>query len=109
MALFDAKKNKEAKKTEALTKAVPFVIEPHIAEKSTALQAKGVYVFKIGKKTNKVMVRQAVKEKYGVLPQKVNIINLPHKTVTFRGRKGTRSGFKKAVVYLKKGDKIEIS
>jgi ribosomal protein L23 len=55
------------------------------------------------------MMRQAIKEKYRVVPQKVNIVNLPKKTIVFRGKKGVKSGIKKAVVYLKQGDKIEIS
>jgi large subunit ribosomal protein L23 len=113
MPLFSKKKKKEIE-TEEVKKEAPlrvstFVIEPHIAEKATALSEKGVYVFKIDKKINKVMVRQAVKEKYNVVPRKVNIINLPHKPTTFRGRKSQKGGFKKAMVYLKAGDKIELS
>lgn len=113
MALFGKKKKEEIKteekKPEALEKVSTFVIEPHIAEKSTALGEKGIYVFKIGKEIDKAMVKQAIKEKYNVVPRKINIINLPHKPVTFRGRKSSRSGFKKAMVYVKKGDKIELS
>ena len=126
MALFDVfkkgrKKKKEEtkaeeikeKKTGALSKASNFVpgilIKPHIAEKSTMLNEKGIYVFEIGKKTNKIMVKQAVKEKYGVIPRKVNIVNIPSKKISFRGKEGTKKGFKKAIVCLKKGDKIEIT
>ncbi|MCX6731897.1 MAG: 50S ribosomal protein L23 [Candidatus Parcubacteria bacterium] len=131
MALFDfvkKKKKKGEEKTEkvaegeprqgrekkgALAKASNFVsgifIKPHIAEKSTLLNEKGIYVFEIDKNTNKSMVKQAVKEKYGVLPRKVNIINIPSKKISFRGKKGTKRGFKKAIVCLKKGDKIELA
>lgn len=104
---------KKQEKTGALSKASPFVskeiIKLHIAEKSTLLNEKGIYVFEISRKTNKVMVRRAIKEKYGVLPRKVNIINIPSKKISFRGKKGTKRGFKKAMVFLKKGDKIEIT
>jgi ribosomal protein L23 len=48
-----------------------------------------------------------VKELYKVTPVKVNIINLPAKIVFTRGKSGRKAGVKKAVVYLKKGDKIE--
>lgn len=124
MALFDVfkkekkkaekpAKEKEETKTEALSKASTFVskeiIKPHIAEKSTLLNEKGIYVFEIGRKTNKFMVRRAIKEKYGVMPRKVNIVNIPSKRISFRGKKGTKRGFKKAIVCLKKGDKIEIT
>ncbi len=119
MALFDVlkkekkktekpEKKKEETKTEALSKAIPFVMEPHISEKSTLLNEKGVYIFEIGRKINNIMVRRTVKEKYGVLPQKINIVNIPPKKISFRGKKGTKKGFKKAIVYLKKGDKIEL-
>ncbi len=125
MALFDVFKKGKKKpeppkkateeikkeKTEALSKASNFVlgifIKPHIAEKSTLLNEKGIYVFEIGPKTNKVMVGRVIKEKYGVTPRKVNIINIPSKKISFRGKKGTKRGFKKAIVFLKKGDKIE--
>jgi large subunit ribosomal protein L23 len=127
MALFDVFKKGKKKpeppkkateeikkeKTGALSKASTFVskeiIKLHIAEKSTLLNEKGIYVFEIGRKTNKVMVRRAIKEKYGVLPRKVNIVNIPSKKISFRGKKGTKRGFKKAMVFLKKGDKIEIT
>jgi len=106
-------KEKEETKTGALSKASTFVskeiIKLHIAEKSTLLNEKGIYVFEIGRKTNKVMARRAIKEKYGVLPRKVNIVNIPSKKISFRGKKGTKRGFKKAIVFLKKGDKIEIT
>jgi len=99
------------KKTGALSKASTFVskdiIGLHVAEKSTFLNEKGIYVFEIGPKTNKVMVGQIIKEKYGVTPRKVNIINIPPKKISFRGKKGMKRGLKKAMVFLKKGDKIE--
>lgn len=97
-------------KTGALTKASNFaIIKPHIAEKSTSLNEKGVYVFKIKKSANKPMVRQAIKEAYGVLPIKINIINIPSKKIFLRGRHAVKPGYKKAIVYLKEGEKINIS
>ena len=125
MALFDVFKKGKKKpeppkkateeikkeKTGALSKASTFVskdiIGLHVAEKSTFLNEKGIYVFEIGPKTNKVMVGRTIKEKYGVTPRKVNIINIPPKKISFRGKKGMKRGLKKAMVFLKKGDKIE--
>ncbi|KKT21258.1 MAG: 50S ribosomal protein L23 [Parcubacteria group bacterium GW2011_GWB1_43_8] len=54
------------------------------------------------------MVRQAVKKQYNVEPTKVRIINIPGKTVFIRRRQAQKSGYKKAIVYLKKGDKISL-
>lgn len=117
-------KDKDKEKPEALSKASNFVapmagqaapkekskiiVGPHIAEKSTFLNEKGVYVFKIKHGCNKVMIRQAIKKLYGVTPTKINIVNLPGKKVSVGGRRGIKPGFKKAMVYLKKGDKLEI-
>ena len=81
---------------------------PHITEKAASLGEKGVYVFKIGRNTNKITIKQEVKKAYGVVPEKVNITNSPSKKRFIRGRRGVKPGFKKAVVYLKKGDKIEV-
>lgn len=82
--------------------------KPRITEKS-GIQAEtlGVYTFEVTAKANKKNVAKAVKEIYKVTPVKVNITNLPAKIVFSRGKTGRRSGVKKAVVYLKKGDKIE--
>ena len=125
MALFDVFKKGKKKpeppkkateeikkeKTGALSKASTFVskdiIGLHVAEKSTFLNEKGIYVFEIDPKTNKVIVGRTIKEKYGVTPRKVNIINIPPKKISFRGKKGMKRGLKKAMVFLKKGDKIE--
>ena len=81
--------------------------KPRITEKS-GLQAEsaGVYTFEVTAIANKKNVAKAVKELYKVTPVKVNIINLPAKIVFTRGKTGRKSGVKKAVVFLKKGDKI---
>ena len=81
---------------------------PRLTEKS-GIQAENsqVYTFEITPKATKTMVKKAIVEMYKVTPVKVNITRLPNKNVFARGRKGTKSGVKKAVVYLKKGDKIE--
>ncbi len=81
---------------------------PTITEKASALAEKNVYVFEVDKRTNKIMVKQAIKEIYNVSPIKVNIVNSPSKRVFSKGIRGVKSGKKKALVYLKKGDSIEI-
>ena len=84
------------------------VIKPHITEKSTFLNEKGVYVFKIKPSINKIMVKRAVKSNYGVTPAKVRIVNMPPKQIFVKRRRAVKSGFKKAIVYLKTGEKITI-
>jgi large subunit ribosomal protein L23 len=82
--------------------------KPRITEKS-GLQAEvaGVYTFEVTATANKKNIAKAVKELYKVTPVKVNITNLPAKKIFARGKAGRKSGVRKAVVYLKKGDKIE--
>ncbi len=60
------------------------------------------------KDAGKAQVSKAVSEIYKVEPVKVNIVKNPSKRVFVRGKKGVKSGVKKAYVYLKKGDKIEV-
>jgi large subunit ribosomal protein L23 len=81
---------------------------PHITEKATRNSEVGVYVFEIFKNSSKKDVAQAIKEQYKVTPVKVTTVTIPAKTTFVRGKKGTKSSYKKAYVYLKKGDKIEI-
>ena len=83
-------------------------IKPHITEKSTFLNEKGVYVFKIKPSINKIMVKRAVKSNYGVTPAKVRIVNMPPKQIFVKRRRAVKPGFKKAIVYLKTGEKITI-
>ncbi len=82
--------------------------KPHITEKASMHAENNVYVFEVNKRANKTLVRNAVKELYKVTPEKINIVNTPAKSVSSRGIKGMKSGKKKALVYLKKGDAIEI-
>ena len=83
---------------------------PRITEKATFLSGNengGVYTFEVSSRANKATVSAAVKQLFKVTPVKVNVVNTKPKTVFRRGKKGVVGGIKKAMVYLKKGDKIE--
>ncbi len=88
--------------------AAKVVISPLISEKATDLHGRGHYVFKVKKHANKVEVRKAVANLYGVTVAGVRIINVPKKSRRLGRFKGYKSGYKKAIVSLKKGDKIEL-
>ncbi|MCF7836078.1 MAG: 50S ribosomal protein L23 [Candidatus Marinimicrobia bacterium] len=107
----DGKKEKgKNRATEGKSELASFVISaPHITEKSTILSEGNVYVFRVTPRANKITIKKAVKELYGFDPIRINIVNIPAKTRSSRGRKGVRSGYKKAMVYLKEGDQIELS
>ena len=84
------------------------LIKPHITEKATFSSENSVYVFKIDQKSTKDDVERSFKEKYKISPVKVRTVTIPAKNVFVKGKKGIKSGYKKAYIYLKKGEKIEI-
>ncbi len=83
------------------------IIRPRITEKSGLLSQTGVYTFEVVRGADKQSIGKAVKALYKVTPVKVAVLNSPAKKVFLRGRKGTVSGFRKALVTLKQGEKID--
>ena len=81
---------------------------PRITEKAAASAERGVYVFEVSPAANKRDIFRAVQELYKVTPAKVTVATIPAKRITVKGRTGLRKGGKKAHVYLKKGEKIEL-
>lgn len=84
------------------------LIRPRITEKATFLAESSVYIFEVPPKSSKDEIKKAFVEKYKATPVKVTTIVVPAKKVFVRGKKGVKAGFKKAYIYLKKGEKIEI-
>ena len=89
------------------------LISPLITEKMTNLTAdKGKYGFLVNPKSNKIEIAKAIEKKFNVHVTNVRTISHPGKIKTqFRksGRfSGRTSGFKKAIITLKKGETIEI-
>ncbi len=82
--------------------------EPHISEKATVLTEENKYVFKVYPQANKIETKKAVENLYGVRVRDVNIINVHRKRRMLRGIEGFKTGYKKAIVTLEKGQKIEI-
>lgn len=81
--------------------------KPRITEKSARGLETNIYTFDVAPRTTKIEIKKAIEALYGVTPTKVNITIMKQRDVIVRGRKGTKSGGKKAMVYLKKGDSIE--
>lgn len=82
------------------------MIGPRITEKSAIGADKGVYTFNIMPHATKNEIKKAIKLLYGVTPVKIAMVQITSKKVVRRGIVGEKQGGKKAVVYLKKGDKI---
>ncbi len=83
------------------------ILRPRITEKSGVLSQGGVYTFEVTVGANKNSVASAIKSLYKVTPVKIAILNNPAKNVFVRGRRGVVPGIRKALVTLKKGDKID--
>ena len=81
---------------------------PLITEKSTALQAQGKYAFEVAREANKLLIKQAVEKAFKVEVTKVNVMVVAGKRRRMRGRQLPPRPWKKAVVTLKPGDKIEL-
>ncbi len=85
-----------------------YIKKPRSTEKAIIATDKNKYVFEVEKRANKDNLRQEILMKYKVTPTKINIVNIPGKNVIRKGRPGKISGYKKAIITLKKGDKIDV-
>jgi large subunit ribosomal protein L23 len=78
-----------------------------ISEKAFMVQEDGKYMFVVDKKANKPEIKKAVEELFNVEVEKVNIINTKGKNKVFKGIKGRRPSYKKAIVTLKEGQTLK--
>ena len=86
------------------------VKHPIITEKATELNKENKYVFCVDKKANKHQIKKAIEEIYKVKVEKVFVINVKPKKRRYRFFiEGFKSGYKKAIVQLKEGEKIAIT
>lgn len=125
MALINFKKEKEVKAKKAVAKKETVKKEnkevlntgkwnvlksPCITEKAVNMSTQGnFYVFHVSSEANKIEIRKAVEEKYKVDVLDVRTINIPRKRLVRGKTEGFKNGYKKAVVKIKEGQKIEIS
>lgn len=127
MALFsrEKEKNSEEKKDKAVaavqepvvSKALPtdrdlasVIMNPRITEKAMKMGERNVYTFVVRRDATKYDVKDAVKALFKVTPVRVNIVNKsPRQFMSkTKGRRLTEKGMKKAYVYLKQGDRIDL-
>jgi len=85
------------------------LLKPIITEKATDLGALDKYVFEIAPMMNKIEIKKSVKELYNVTVLRVNIIKNMGKMVRYGKSRGRTKNWKKAIVTLKKGDKINFT
>ena len=85
------------------------IISPNITEKSTSMSEFNKVVFKVNKKANKNFIKKSIEKIFKVNVIKINTINIKGKTKLVRNRKSFKTGYKKAIVTLKKGQSIDLA
>lgn len=81
---------------------------PHITEKATDLTKKNQYIFRVWPESNKIEIKKTIEDVYDVDVLSVKIINVHPKRRRLGRSVGWRKGYKKAIVKIKEGQKIEV-
>ena len=125
MALFSRTKEKKTEEKEAekvvakpaVSNSLPtdrdlagVIVKPHVTEKAVGLGDRNVYTFIVRPDATKYLVRDAIKSLFSVTPVKINIVNKTPRQFKSKtkARRLTEKGTKKAYVYLKDGDSINL-
>ena len=85
------------------------IISPNITEKSTSLSDFNKVVYKVDIDANKKTIKKSIEKIFKVNVIKINTINIKGKNKLVRNRKAFKSGYKKAIVTLKKGQSIDLA
>ena len=85
------------------------ILFPIVTEKSTNLSSQNKVTFKVPNKANKKNLKKNIEKIFKVNVTKINIINKQPRTKLTRGRKIKVSGYKKAIITLKKGQSIDLT
>ena len=85
------------------------IIAPNVTEKSTSLSEYNKVVFKVHKKATKNAIKKSIEKIFKVNVVKINTINLKGVTKIIRNKKTFKSGYKKAIITLKKGQNIDLA
>jgi len=85
------------------------IVSPMVTEKSTNLSEQNKIVFKVPVSANKTNLKKNIEKIFKVNVTKINIINKQNRVKITRGKKVRVSGFKKAIITLKKGQSIDLT
>ena len=85
------------------------IFSPLLTEKTTILSEQNKIIFKVPTKANKKNLKTNIEKIFKVNVTKINIINKQNRTKLTRGKKVKVSGFKKAIITLKKGQSIDLT
>ena len=85
------------------------ILSPMVTEKSTNMSEQNKIVFKVPTGANKVNLKKNIEKIFKVNVTKINIINKQNRTKVTKGKKVKVSGYKKAIITLKKGQSIDLT
>jgi len=85
------------------------IISPNVTEKSTSLSEFNKVVFRVDKNANKKSIKKNIEKIFKVKVVKINTVNVRGKVKLVRNRKSFKSGYKKAIITLKKGQSIDLA
>ena len=85
------------------------ILSPVVTEKSTNLSEQNKIIFKVPHKANKNNLKKTIEKIFKVNVTKINIINKQRRIKLSRGRKKKKTGYKKAIITLKKGQSIDLT
>jgi large subunit ribosomal protein L23 len=118
----DVKKNKIEQETLAVKRSAfsiaqgkkegafsyDIIKEPHISEKATNLSSNNSYVFKVYQRASKLEIKKSIEGIYKVNVLSVNTVKIPPKKRRLGRTEGFKKGYRKAIITIKEGQKIEI-
>ena len=85
------------------------ILSPFVTEKSTNLSEQNKVMFKVPTNANKKNLKKNIEKIFKVNVTKINIINKQSRAKLTRGKKIKVSGYKKAIITLKKGQSIDLT
>ncbi len=97
----------EEKKVE--NASAKLIISPRVTEKASLQSNQNAFTFVVRGDATKLTLRDEIKKEYKVTPRAINITNVPRQWTFIRGKLGHKQGYKKAIVFLKKGDTIKLA
>ena len=85
------------------------IVSPAVTEKATSLSEFNKIVFKVHKGASKKSIKKSIEKIFKVNVVKINTINLKGTTKIIKNKKTFKSGYKKAIITLKKGQSIDLA
>ena len=85
------------------------IVSPVITEKATKISENNQFVFKVKISSNKKEIKEAIEKLFKVKVKSIKTIKIKGKNKVFKGTKGKRSDYKKAIICLNKGESLDYS